>query len=91
MRSNNGRLRVAAFMATWGGGGQAEAGENWQGSHLRIALTICAAGKTTPLFVVLTADVFNSLNAYVNARWVSNFGQYDIHWLTSPAFLLKVR
>ncbi len=44
--------------------------------------------KTTPLFVVLSAVVFNFLNAYVNARWVSEFGSYSTAWLSDPRFLV---
>ncbi len=50
-------------------------------------LRIAAQGKTTPLTVVLLADVFNVLNAYVNARWVSHHGSYGAAWLTDPRFL----
>lgn len=49
---------------------------------------IRASGKTTPLLVVLSAVVFNLLNAYVNARWVSHFALYPRSWLSSPSFLL---
>lgn len=44
-------------------------------------------GKTTPLAVVLSAIGFNVLNAYVNARWVSEFGDYPSAWLTDARFL----
>ncbi len=50
-------------------------------------LRIPAANKTTPLSIVGMAVVFNVLNAYVNARWVSHFGAYDVAWLSSPQFL----
>lgn len=49
---------------------------------------IRSEGKTTPVFVVLSAVVFNLLNAYVNARWVSHFGSYDQSWLADPRFLI---
>lgn len=48
---------------------------------------IRAEGKTTPAFVVLSAIVFNLLNAYVNARWVSHFGSYSTAWLADPRFI----
>ena len=51
-------------------------------------LRIKAAGKTTPLSIVLTAVVFNSLNAYINARWVSQLGHYDASWLFDARFLV---
>jgi len=37
---------------------------------------------------VLTAVAFNSLNAYVNARWVSEHGSYATSWLLDPRFLV---
>jgi protein-S-isoprenylcysteine O-methyltransferase Ste14 len=49
---------------------------------------IRSEGKTTPVFVVLSAVVFNLLNAYVNARWVSHFGVYASGWLSDPRFLI---
>jgi len=49
---------------------------------------IKAEGKTTPLSIVLTAIVFNSLNAYVNARWVGHFGSYAVSWLYDVRFLV---
>ena len=47
-------------------------------------------GKTMPLSIALTAVVFNTLNAYVNARWISHLGVYTTDWLTHPAFLAGV-
>jgi protein-S-isoprenylcysteine O-methyltransferase Ste14 len=49
---------------------------------------IRAEGKTTPVSIVLTAIAFNSLNAYVNARWVSEHGSYPTGWLHDPRFLV---
>lgn len=64
----------------------------WQTHYLHrtfiFPLRIPAANKTTPLSIVALAVVFNVLNAYVNARWVSHFGSYDAAWLRSPQFLL---
>jgi steroid 5-alpha-reductase/3-oxo-5-alpha-steroid 4-dehydrogenase 1 len=48
---------------------------------------IKAEGKTTPVSIVLTAIVFNTLNAYINARWVSELGSYPTSWLADPRFL----
>lgn len=45
---------------------------------------IRAEGKTTPISIVLTAIAFNSLNAYVNARWLSQLGSYPVGWLADP-------
>jgi len=45
-------------------------------------------GKRMAVSIVGIAVIFNSLNAYVNARWLSHFGDYPSDWLTSPAFIL---
>lgn len=45
---------------------------------------IRAAGKTWPLSIALLAVVFNSLNAYVNARWIGHLGEYGTAWLSDP-------
>ncbi|MCA9605822.1 MAG: DUF1295 domain-containing protein [Myxococcales bacterium] len=47
-----------------------------------------AEGKTMPVSIPLMAILFNSLNAYVNARWISHLGSYDTSWLLDPRFLV---
>ena len=47
-----------------------------------------ATGKRMPLAIPAMAIVFNSLNAYVNARWISHLGDYGVAWLTDPRFLV---
>jgi len=47
-------------------------------------------GTGMPLVIVLLAVLFNSLNGYVNARWVSHIGVYGISWLYDPRFLVGV-
>ncbi len=49
---------------------------------------IRATGKTMPLSIALAAVVFNLLNAYVNARWISHLGTYGAEWLTDPRFVV---
>lgn len=49
---------------------------------------IRADGKTTPISIVATAIVFNTLNAYVNARWVSELGSYPASWLLDARFVV---
>ena len=46
--------------------------------------------KIHAVLVMLLAIIFNSLNAYINARWISHFGQYSMEWLTDPRFIIGV-
>jgi 3-oxo-5-alpha-steroid 4-dehydrogenase 1 len=66
----------------------------WQLHYLNrtfiFPLRLQATGKRMPMSVVGMAIVFNSLNAYVNARWISHLGAYPDSWLTSTPFLLGV-
>ncbi|HJN74895.1 MAG TPA: DUF1295 domain-containing protein [Myxococcota bacterium] len=41
--------------------------------------------KTMPLSIALIAVAFNTLNSYINARWISHFGDYE-GWLAKPWF-----
>ena len=47
-----------------------------------------AKGKRMPFAIPAIAIVFNSLNAYVNARWISHIGTYGIEWLSDPRFVI---
>jgi protein-S-isoprenylcysteine O-methyltransferase Ste14 len=64
----------------------------WQAHYVNrtfvFPLRIRADGKTTPLSIVASAVAFNTLNAYVNARWVSEHGRYDEGWLLDARFLV---
>jgi protein-S-isoprenylcysteine O-methyltransferase Ste14 len=64
----------------------------WQAHYVNrtfvFPLRIRADGKTTPLSIVASAVAFNTLNAYVNARWVSEHGRYDASWLLDARFLV---
>lgn len=44
--------------------------------------------KKIPLLIVVLGLIFNSLNAYVNARWISQFGNYPLAWLRDPRLWL---
>ncbi len=45
-------------------------------------------GGRTPISVVAMGFLFNLVNAYLNARWLSHFGDYETSWLWSPSFLI---
>jgi protein-S-isoprenylcysteine O-methyltransferase Ste14 len=47
-------------------------------------------GKRMALSIAGLAIVFNSLNAYVIARWISQFGAYGNSWLLDPRFIAGV-
>ena len=41
-------------------------------------------GGRTPVSVVAMGFLFNLINAYLNARWLSELGSYSNAWLWSP-------
>jgi protein-S-isoprenylcysteine O-methyltransferase Ste14 len=48
------------------------------------------SGKHMPALVMLLGMSFNTLNAYLNARWISAFGHYDSQWVLSLPFWIGV-
>lgn len=46
-----------------------------------------ATGKRMPLVLALTGTFFNAVNAYINARWISELGSYPVAWLGDPRFI----
>ena len=44
-------------------------------------------GKKMPIVVAGSGFTFNVVNAYVNARFISQFGEYGLTWLDDPRFL----
>lgn len=64
----------------------------WQFHYLNRAFIypfrLKEAGKRMPLVIVAMGVAFNCLNAYVNARWVSQFGHYADSWTHSIPFAL---
>jgi protein-S-isoprenylcysteine O-methyltransferase Ste14 len=43
-----------------------------------------------PVLVMVLAILFNLLNAWVNARWISEYGHYPVSWLGDPRFWVGV-
>jgi protein-S-isoprenylcysteine O-methyltransferase Ste14 len=46
-----------------------------------------ADGKRMPVAIAAMAVAFNLLNAWINARWISDLGDYPAAWLVDPRFL----
>ena len=62
----------------------------WQSHYLNRMLIYPLRTRTQaqmPHFVVASGFFFNVLNAYINARVVSDIGQYGVSWLADPRFL----
>ncbi|MYC65782.1 MAG: DUF1295 domain-containing protein [Acidobacteriia bacterium] len=63
----------------------------WQCHYLNRALVYPlrtrTAGKKMPMVVVGSGFAFNVVNAYVHARFISEFGEYGAEWLGDPRFL----
>jgi protein-S-isoprenylcysteine O-methyltransferase Ste14 len=65
----------------------------WQAHYLQRAFVypfLMRGGARMPVLVMLLAIVFNVLNAYVNARWISEYGSYPHAWLRDPRFVAGV-
>ena len=66
----------------------------WQGHYLNRTFVypfrIRARGRKTPLLLVGSGFLFNVINAYINARFISEFNEYAIEWLADPRFLIGV-
>ena len=63
----------------------------WQAHYLHrtfiFPFRIRTSGKKIPLTVVGSGFLFNVINAYINARFVSGIGEYSADWLSDPRFL----
>jgi len=46
--------------------------------------------KSIPLLIVILGFIFNVLNSYLNARWISHFGYYSAEWLSRPLFVIGI-
>jgi protein-S-isoprenylcysteine O-methyltransferase Ste14 len=65
----------------------------WQAHYLQRAFVyplLMRSGNRMPAVVAALAIAFNVLNAYVNGRWIGQFGRYPQSWLADPRFILGV-
>ncbi len=65
----------------------------WQAHYVQRAFVypfLMRSGSRMPVLVMLLAILFNLLNAWVNARWISEYGDYPLSWLTDLRFWLGV-
>jgi hypothetical protein len=66
----------------------------WQAHYLHrtfvFPLRLRERGKRMPWAIVGMGFFFNCVNAWLNARWISQAGRYDAAWLTDPRFLAGV-
>lgn len=65
----------------------------WQSHYVQRAFIFplkIRPGGLTPISVVAMGFAFNLVNAYVNARWIGEFGTYEIGWLLDPRLWLGV-
>ena len=63
----------------------------WQSHYLNRTLIYpfrIRTGQRMPLVSAGSGFFFNVLNSYVNARYVSQFSEYDDAWLSEPCFLI---
>ncbi len=63
----------------------------WQCHYLNrtfvYSLRTKTAGKKIPVVAVVAGFVFNTVNAYINSRFVLEFGEYGTEWLGDPRFV----
>jgi protein-S-isoprenylcysteine O-methyltransferase Ste14 len=51
---------------------------------------IRSSAKRMPVSIVGMAVIFNCINATINARWISHFGDYPDSWMWNTPFILGV-
>jgi 3-oxo-5-alpha-steroid 4-dehydrogenase 1 len=65
----------------------------WQLHYVQRAFVypfLMRSGARMPVSVVAMAILFNLLNAWVNARWLTQYGSYPNSWLADPRFWIGV-
>lgn len=52
---------------------------------------MATSSKRMPLFIMLSGCLFNIMNSYLNARYISHFQtNYYLNWLIDPRFLIGI-
>eukprot|EP01018_Ginkgo_biloba_P015671 Gb_09142 [translate_table: standard] len=51
-------------------------------------LRLKTSRKPVPLIIAGMAFFYNTYNTYLQTRWISHYGNYTTHWLTSPVFIV---
>jgi 3-oxo-5-alpha-steroid 4-dehydrogenase 1 len=62
----------------------------WQLHYVQRTLVyplLMRTGARMPVSIVAMAMTFNTLNGYVNARWIGDLADYPVSWLADPRFL----
>ncbi len=66
----------------------------WQAHYVHRAyvfpLRLRERGKRMPWAIAGMGFFFNCVNAWLNARWISEVGRYDASWLSDPRFVTGV-
>ncbi|WP_271178314.1 DUF1295 domain-containing protein [Leifsonia poae] len=65
----------------------------WQLHYVQRAFVypfLMRGGGRMPVSVMAMAMLFNLLNTWINARWISEYGSYATSWLADPRFLVGV-
>jgi protein-S-isoprenylcysteine O-methyltransferase Ste14 len=65
----------------------------WQLHYVQRAFVyplLMRAGNRMPVSLMAMAIFFNVLNGFINARWISQLGDYPVRWLADPRFLVGV-
>jgi protein-S-isoprenylcysteine O-methyltransferase Ste14 len=66
----------------------------WQAHYLHRTFIYPARirirGKRTPVLIVVLAFIFQSMNSWINAFWLSHAGDYAGDWIRDPRFIIGV-
>jgi len=57
---------------------------------LLFPLRLGGTRKRIPVIIVMLGFSFNTVNSYINARWISELGVYSSQWITHPIFICGI-